>query len=588
MVQRMRRVTCRAPLQRISLGVLLACTVMGCDRSGAPGKPPADDGTSQPPPPEPARIEFDLFAFGRVLGTVAPCGCTTEPLGGLQYAFGFLTDASHPGAFAVVEPGSFLFPDPEGPEAPRTAPEWAQADRRADALQARFAALGPALVSGVGPTDVVSPEGVGALVEHSMPRVLANRKQPGDGQPDPLADIPAHRLVRLKHDGLELTLGVTAVLDPSIEGTAALGALNPAAAALAEQIATMRKAGADLTVAVAHGKREFAEALAREVEGVDIMLVGLVEGLERQRLGTPVARVGGAYVVEPGEQLQTVTRLHLSVAPGLDDLPPPRAWTLAPPDSALQAELQRVSARIEKFEADPEADPAFVGRLHDERKRIEAQLGGKVEGPAVVTFEQVKITCKLPVDQAAKKALSAYDSWIAESNKKRFAGVKPPTPPKGKAGYVGVGSCADCHEEQVAHWKTTRHAQAYRTLVESDKQFDLSCVGCHVTGFREPGGSEVVENEGLTAVQCEVCHGPGSIHADDPTTQNIRLQAPESICAGCHTPEHSDTFRYEAYLRDVLGAEHGSGRRERLGDGPTGRELRAAGLAKAGGACKKM
>ena len=35
--------------------------------------------------------------------------------------------------------------------------------------------------------------------------------------------------------------------------------------------------------------------------------------------------------------------------------------------------------------------------------------------------------------------------------------------------------------------------------VTVNKQFDLSCVGCHLTGFRLPGGSEVVENAGLLA-----------------------------------------------------------------------------------------
>jgi cytochrome c2 len=59
------------------------------------------------------------------------------------------------------------------------------------------------------------------------------------------------------------------------------------------------------------------------------------------------------------------------------------------------------------------------------------------------------------------------------------------------------------------------------------------------------------------------------------------------VCLSCHTPEHSDTFQFEPYLRDVVGKGHGEARRTALGDGPTGRELRAAGLAKAGGACKK-
>lgn len=173
----------------------------------------------------------------------------------------------------------------------------------------------------------------------------------------------------------------------------------------------------------------------------------------------------------------------------------------------------------------------------------------------------------------------------------RFAGVTPPPPPAGEATYVGMEECEACHEEAVTFWKTTRHAQAYKTLVDDNKHYDLSCVGCHVTAFRRPGGSEVVENEHLQAIQCEQCHGPGSLHAQDPTllgkAHGIRRQAPVEVCLECHTPEHSDTFQYEAYLRDVLGAGHGEQSRIAVGPGPTGRELRAAGVEKAGGACPK-
>ena len=68
----------------------------------------------------------------------------------------------------------------------------------------------------------------------------------------------------------------------------------------------------------------------------------------------------------------------------------------------------------------------------------------------------------------------------------------------------------------------------------------------------------------------------------------IRRHATVEVCLQCHTPEHSDTFEYAAYLRDVLSPEHGPEQRAALGEGPTGHELRAAGLAAAGGGCKKM
>ena len=76
-----------------------------------------------------------------------------------------------------------------------------------------------------------------------------------------------------------------------------------------------------------------------------------------------------------------------------------------------------------------------------------------------------------------------------------------------------------------------------------------------------PGGSEVVQNTGLRDVQCEVCHGPGSAHIDAASDAarraTIRRDAPADVCAGCHTPEHSDHFDYGTYRPRILGPGHG-------------------------------
>jgi hypothetical protein len=49
----------------------------------------------------------------------------------------------------------------------------------------------------------------------------------------------------------------------------------------------------------------------------------------------------------------------------------------------------------------------------------------------------------------------------------------------------------------------------------------------------------------------------------------------------CHNEKHSDTFQYEAYLRDVIGPGHGEDARDALGAGPTGKSLRHAAQARA-------
>lgn len=544
------------------------------------------EGGTPSPPSSGERAEFHLYAFAQIAGTIAPCGCTTEPLGGLQYAFGYIENNSEPQSRLVLEPGSFLFPEKDGPYWPQDDASWEQARDRAKLLHTRFSALGSGLVSGIGPTDVVSPDGVKPLSTFGMPRVAANVTLPAEAKAE---TPPQYRVVELKDDGVTWKVGVTTVVDPTLPGADGLGQVAEPAAAAKSAVTAMKKDGAQFTIVMAQGNRAFGESLA--ADGVDLVVVGIPEGAERERVGAPAAKVGSTYVLEPGTQLQTVTELVVSVEAKAGAVPTVSAWDVVPPKSAIQTELARVNERLAKFKNDPDADAAFIANLESERDRLEAQLEGKAEGPAQGVFDQVKVTCKLPIDAPAKDALGAYDKRVADQNKARFTGVKPPAPADGEAGYVGVEACGDCHEEAVEFWENTPHASAYETLVVDNKQFDLSCVGCHVTGFRKPGGSEVVENKGLVDVQCEVCHGPGSLHAEDggDDMSLIKLEAPADLCAGqCHTAEHSDTFDYEAYLRDIVGPGHGESKRESLGDGPTGHELRAAGLEKAGGKCKKM
>jgi hypothetical protein len=553
--------------------------------SCSPGDDPAPTGPGEGA--QAPRIEVDVYAFGRQLGTIAPCGCTTEPLGGLAYAMGHIQATSSAGRRLLLEPGSFLFPDPEGPEAPTDPAAWAQAEQRAALLHGRFSAI-DGLVGGLGPTDLASSLGEGALRKWTLPRVLANL--PAAAR-DALPGVAPHRTLALD-GGLEI--GVTAVLDPSLaRSVPALAAATDPLAAARQEVAAMRDAGTGLEIVLVHGPRPLAESIARDVEGVDLVVMGgVLEGTDRGRLGSNVQRIGDAFVLEPGDRAQTLTHLTLSFAPdvALARPPGPGQWTVVAPDERKREELARVEARLARIEGDPAADPTFVARLRHERDALGAQLAGEeaVQGPVVAVFEQVKVTCRRAADPTTASALDGYDKWVADENARRFAGVRPPAPARGRPGFVGMAACEECHADAVAQWRGTAHAGAYDTLVGLGKQFDLSCVSCHVTAFRRPGGAEVVENAPLRAVQCEQCHGAGSRHVDDPAEHPLPATTAASVCLECHTPEHSDTFAYEPYLRDVLGAGHGAAARERLGAGPTGRELRAAGLEKAGGACKKM
>ncbi|HEY8431887.1 MAG TPA: cytochrome c family protein, partial [Sandaracinaceae bacterium] len=136
---------------------------------------------------------------------------------------------------------------------------------------------------------------------------------------------------------------------------------------------------------------------------------------------------------------------------------------------------------------------------------------------------------------------------------------RPEPPAEGQPHYVGSQACAACHGAAVRWWRTTMHGRAYATLADQNKNYNLSCVGCHVTGYLRPGGSTVTHVEGLENVGCESCHGPGSQHVADPTgaAVNVVRSPEESTCRGCHNPEHSDRFHFETYRQLMIAPGHG-------------------------------
>lgn len=92
--------------------------------------------------------------------------------------------------------------------------------------------------------------------------------------------------------------------------------------------------------------------------------------------------------------------------------------------------------------------------------------------------------------------------------------------------YVGAKKCKACHLKQFQTWEQTKMAKSFEQLragvasaakkkanldPEKDYTHDEKCVGCHTTGYGDPGGFVSLEKTpDLLGVQCEACHGPGS------------------------------------------------------------------------------
>ena len=600
----------RRSLASALLAGALTVSAAACRTPAAESPPAAPRLAAQSPAPAPRGRTAQLVLTTRVWGTPEPCGCTSEPLGDVARLASLL--GSDPGSRALLlDAGGLRY----GSE-PLSEEKRREARQRADFLEQTYASLGAVVM--VQPEDLRGPDGAGELWGHQ--RLATN-----------LAGLPAGTVLpEVIRSAGGIKVGVLGLCSADGAWPAGVTVQDPVAAARAG-VERLRAAGAEVTVALTGLPRDRARALARRVPGLDLVVVGGDGGLEQ---GVDEAEPqAGALLVVPGIKVEHAVRVELRLpdAPtvaGAAPAPAPARGPLQLVRSPAQAERLRTSlthkltaaeARLKSLRADPGAEAAFVRateadvqRLRDARAAAEAAPAGSPApdaATATVTAELVPIGRSLPREPGVAQAMSELDRRTGEANLRALSGPPPTLPPPpigGQPAYLGAGGCLGAchyHDDAVEFWQKTRHAGAWQTLVDAKKDLSLSCIGCHAVGVDEPGGSNLftltmwqrdwqrsphsavvgkTPVADLRNVNCEVCHGPGSLHVKAPSRVKVPIPAPTvERCLTCHTKEHSDTFEHAAYLRDILGPGHGEERRKALGDGPTGHALRSAALARA-------
>lgn len=508
-----------------------------------------------------------IFYTAETRGMLEPCGCTSDPLGDVARYADLVREAQRDGtATVLLDGGALSFPESSTPK-----------EKAAEPLRARFLAdtlgkLGP-FAAGLDEPDLRA--GASGVV----PRRLAVNFGPS----------PAIGPSRLETWG-GIRVGVFGVADPAIAPKLGVKAEDPVPAARRE-VERLRREGAELVIALAPLDRPVARRVGREA-GPDLVIHGRQVGKGQPR----AERAGQSFIFAPADELQKVGRIDIVWRGGgsLVDAGGPEAAALR------RVEIDHAVARLEDqlkawtgTSPSSGADPAFIAAKRKEREALIAErktLDAEWKAPATgsyFTHRLIPLRRSLPRNAQVAAGMRRLDTQIAAVNLK----VAEPPPPRepGRPYYVGDSKCVSCHKPAFAFWKKTVHASAWETLVRDKKQHDFRCVSCHVTGYGQVGGSSVGHTKRLEDVQCETCHGPGSTHVaeeglEDPLA--VRRDTPESTCTVCHNEQHSDTFQYEAYLRDILGPGHGAKARAKLGDGPTGHELRSAALARAKAAGK--
>lgn len=479
-------------------------------------------------------------------GALEPCGCVKDMLGGVDH-FAALVASEAPSSprRLVLGAGPMLFADPVVEPKKQAQDEW-----KAHAMFGVLRDTGLAAWTPGANDFALGTEFLAKLPGTAEVLVAANLEGFAS-KPARVIDVGGERV------------GIAGVSVPRFSADAQKGiAIGDPAQGLESASKWLTEQGARIRVALVAMPRGDALRLAEKVTGFHVVLVGKgVEQGETNDPPTPPVLVGQTLVVETPNHLQAVASVDLFVKDGSYSFADGSGIADEERRQSLMLRISDLEARLDKARGAP-SDLAARRRDLERSKAELATLSKERPAPAgsFFRYRYLEIREKLGTDAKASERLSEYYRRVNEHNRDAFKDVLPPPVPAGESGYVGVDACTSCHKEERAFWDGTGHAKAYPTLSRQNKQFNLECVGCHVTGYEAPGGSTVAHVDKLENVQCEVCHGPGSRHAEKPEQKGLVVAKPEkSLCAGkCHHPPHvKPSWSVDDAWPHIIGKGHG-------------------------------
>lgn len=293
-------------------------------------------------------------------------------------------------------------------------------------------------------------------------------------------------------DGLRV--GIIGLLNPQWVKRDSVVANDPVDAAA--KIVKELRGRCDLLIALSHLERTAEMRLTKKVPEIDVLISG-------GHTGSPLRkpqRKGRTVIVRTSKKGASLGQLDLWLAPG--------------------------------FEA-----------LYDSSEAVETEKDKGDRGYYRHTL--VSINSKIEDDPRIGELIAAYKESVGKGHSGRSA-------EKVRA-YLGARRCQRCHTAQHEAWGAHAHARAYGRLVKEGRGSDPECIGCHSTGYRTVGGFWDTERGPrlLGGVQCEACHGPGSVHVERRGKGYVSKAVASDVCLKCHTPARDATFDFEADLHAI-------------------------------------
>lgn len=522
----------------------------GCDR----------DKVVQPPSKEAAlpKPTLRIYAVAGAAGAVEPCGCVKDMLGGVDHAAAWIASQKKEAPAAIVlGAGPMFFEDPHVKESHRE-----QSLFKAEALAQSLSDLGLSAWAPGANDWALGKEQFSTLTKVSGARALAANLAETAGP------VSATHIVKVGG----LTVGLVGISVPEFSSGKVDFPIGAADDALKKGLLALKEAGAEINVALFAAPRGQALRLVESHPSLHLAILGKPydQGEANDEPFAPEI-IGETLVTQAPNHLQAVSVIDLFVRDGDHTFADGTGLDTLAKRASLDRRISDLETRLSEWKkpgsgvsksdvADREKE---LASLQKERREL-ADPKPPQDG-SFFLYELTEVRESHGEDERVASRLVAYYRKVNEHNKKLFAGKLPPPVEEGQSSYVGVEICSNCHLEERAFWDKTAHSGAYATLSRDHKEFNLDCVSCHVTGYEKPGGSTVTHVEKFTDVQCEVCHGPGSRHAENPADLAlIKAAPPRSLCgASCHHPPHVGAdWSVEKAWPHIIGEGHGREKKE--------------------------
>ncbi len=320
----------------------------------------------------------------------------------------------------------------------------------------------------------------------------------------------------------------------------------------------------DFIVVLSHTGVNDAKILAKSLDNIDLMIVGHGGDLN---LYQPLTE-NNTLITEVFSRGKYVDRLDFSIT----DPNRPYGFLVMGSEKSDSLEYQELLTRkkqLDIFAADIEAQKkegkdvsAIEKVVNDEMKQVQERIDKLGVAKEKVQPNTVKATLTAldssladdPTVRAIFKKSADELQEIKNQEKESLLeeGGRDTASLSVEPHYVGMESCKSCHAKIYSFVSGTAHVKAYETLREKERQFEPECIGCHTTGYAKPGGfTNVLTAKELLGVQCEDCHGPGSLHLKDNKANKMLSLTTAADCVSCHDPENDDNFVYAEKLKKI-------------------------------------